>query len=99
MGNARFEVRWTKRAQIDPTNILNHIAADAPKRAIAFAERIEAATESLTWSPVRCSRIKEVPSCRHMIVKKYRLVFEIDEQERVVWINAIVFPYQQFHNR
>jgi len=95
----RFEVRWTRRAQIDLGKIIDEISNEAPRRAIAFGRKIQDASESLQWSPLRCPRIKEDLTCRHIIVKKYRVVFEIDEENRIVWINAILFPYQQYVNR
>jgi hypothetical protein len=51
---------------------------------------------SLRWSPWRCPRTPEDRLSRHLILRKYRIVFEIDEVNHEVWIQAVLFPYQQF---
>jgi mRNA-degrading endonuclease RelE of RelBE toxin-antitoxin system len=68
-------------------------------RAMNFSLRIQKAAASLRWSPYRCPRTKEDPSSRHLIFKKYRIIFEIDEAKRIVWINHLKYPYERFRPR
>jgi plasmid stabilization system protein ParE len=91
-----FEVHWTEPAQEDFDEIVDEIAEDAPVRANKFGNRLLDAAASLRWSPYRCPRAPDEPSCRHLIIKKYRIIFEIDEVNRMVWIRAVMFPYQQY---
>lgn len=96
MATDLFEVRWTQPAEEDLEKIIDAIAKDAPLRAIAFGRRLEELAGSLCWSPHRCARISEDPTCRHLIFKRYRIIFEIDENDHEVWILAVRFPYQQY---
>lgn len=96
MEETLFKVRWTERAKKDYNEIVDEIAENAPSRAEKFGNRLIDAADSLRWSPHRCSRTPEDPTCRHLIFKKYRIVFEIDEDNREVWIQTILFPYQQY---
>ena len=99
MGPDQFYIRWTRPAHRDLQIIIDEIAEAAPFRAQQFAKRLQEAVSSLTWSPARCSRTREDSACRHLIVRKYRIIFEIDESEKIVWIMRILFPYQIFKSR
>jgi len=91
-----FEVHWTEPAQEDFDEIFDEIYQDAPLRAEKFGNRLLDAAASLRWSPYRCPRAPDAPHCRHLIIKKYRIIFEIDEANLMVWIRAVMFPYQQY---
>ena len=90
-----FKVRWTQPAEDDLDEIIDAIAEDAPIRAVEFGRRLQELAGSLRWSPHRCPRTRNDPTCRHLIYKKYRILFEIDEDNREVWIQEVRFPYQQ----
>jgi plasmid stabilization system protein ParE len=91
-----FKVEWTKRARKKYAKIINQISKDAPIRAVDFGRRLQDATASLRWSPHRCPRTRENPTRRHLIYKKYRIIFRIDENKRTVWIHTIRFPYERY---
>jgi plasmid stabilization system protein ParE len=91
-----FKVQWTQPAEDDLDKIIDEIAKDAPLRAVDFGRRLQELAGSLRWSPHRRPRTSDDPTCRHLIYKKYRIIFEIDEDSRIVWIRAIMFPYQQY---
>jgi plasmid stabilization system protein ParE len=91
-----FKVEWTKRARKKYAKIINQISQDAPVRAVDFGRRLQELAASLRWSPQRCPRTRENPALRHLIYKKYRIIFRIDERKRTVWIQTIRFPYQQY---
>jgi hypothetical protein len=49
---------------------------------------------------LRCPRLFEDPRYRFLLVKKFRVVFRIALDSKtykpVVWIVAILYPYEQF---
>ena len=94
-----FKVQWTRRAKKKLKKVIAEIAKDAPLRAVEFSRRLLDAAALLRWSPHRCPRTKENPAHRHLIFKKYRIIFRIDEDKHIVWINTILFPYQQYKLR
>jgi len=92
----QFKIVWSEPAKWDFEKVISQIAENTPLRAAAFGERLLRAIESLEWSPFRCPPLYETPICRYLLIKKYRIVFWIDEPEGIVHIIAILFPYQQF---
>ena len=96
MENHPFEIFWSGPAKQDFEKIISTIAENAPLRASRFGERMLRAVESLSQSPYRCPPLHEFPSCRYLLLKRYRIVFQIDEREQKVHVVAILFPYQQF---
>ena len=96
MEDYQFKIYWSEPAKRDFEKIISPIAENTPLRAAAFGERLLRAVESLAWNPYRCPPFYETPICRFLLVKKYRLVFWIDEPGGVVHLIAILFPYQQF---
>jgi plasmid stabilization system protein ParE len=93
-----FKVRWTQPAEEDLNKIVDKIAADAPLRAVDFGRRLQELAGSLRWSPHRCARTPEAPKSRHLIFNKYRIIFETDEANREVWIQAGRFAYQRYQS-
>jgi plasmid stabilization system protein ParE len=91
-----FKVQWTKRARKNYAKIINEIAKDAPLRAVEFGRRLQEAAASLCWSPWRCPPTTEYSAHRHLIFKRYRIIFKIDEDRRIVSILRVLFPYQQY---
>ncbi len=96
MADHSFEIFWSEPAKEDFEKIIFQIAEDAPLTAGRFGAKMLLAIESLARSPYRCPALFETPACRYLLFKRYRIVFQIDEAERIIAILAILFPYQQF---
>jgi plasmid stabilization system protein ParE len=92
-----FEIDWSEPAKRDFEKIISSIAENAPLRASRFGERLLRAVESLSQSPYRCPLLTEFPICRYLLLKKYCIVFKIEEREQKVHVVAILFPYEQFN--
>lgn len=90
-----FEIFWSEPAKWDFEKIIASIAENAPLRASRFGGQLLRAIESLGRSPYRCPVLNEFPTCRYLLLKKYRIVFRIEERQQKVHVIAILFPYQQ----
>ena len=100
MAPTRFKVRWSGVAESRLWKIVAKIGQETPLRAQSFANRILKVSSTLRVSPYRCPLLFEDPSYRFLLIKKFRLVFRIAESsngdEAIVWIVAILYPYEQF---
>ena len=83
-------VRWTVGAQEDLRAIVEYIRQDSPTYAAATALRIVAAVERLRRHPKLDRRVPEFenPTIRELIVRNYRVVYQLRGQR--VGIVAIV---------
>jgi len=100
MASKRFAIGWSRVAEEWLKEIIKEIEKDTPLRAHTFTQRIFKATATLCISPSRCPRLFEDRRYRFLLVNKYRIVFRIEDEStslaRMVWIVAILYPYEQF---
>ena len=96
MENHRFQIVWSQPAKKDFEKTVGQIAEVAPMTAAKFGEDMLRRIARLDERPNRCPTLYETPSCRYLLFKKYRIVFQIDDAFKHVYIIAILFPYQQF---
>lgn len=79
----KFKVNITLHAQKDLEQIFYYIAADSPENASNFIHEIENKIYSLEYLPNRNPLIPEneyfETDYRHLIFKKYRIVYRITE--------------------
>ena len=95
MENHQFKIAWSAPARKDFEKIITQIADSAPVTAARFGEKMLDAIASLRWAPHRFPEMYETPVCRYLLFKKYRVAFKIDEARQIVYVVAILFPYQQ----
>lgn len=96
MEDHSFEIVWSGPAKWDFEKIIAQTAQAAPMRATTFGEGLLRSIEKLRQRPHRYARLYETQICRYLLFKRYRAVFYIDEIKSIVYIIAILFPYQQF---
>ena len=85
-----MRVRWTSQAEQDRAEILIHIASDNVRAAVAMDELFSASAARLADFP-RLGKPGLVVGTRELIAhESYRLVYEIDEADRTVWILALI---------
>ena len=86
-----YSVQIMPVAEKDLDEIYTYIAKDNPRAAMSFFKKLRQKTETLKWSPQRCPRIPEKIEgpyeYRHLIVKRYRIIFCILED--TVWVMRI----------
>ncbi len=82
----RRAVVWTPGARTDLDEIVAYIASDSPPAALAFLEDIFEKAESLGTLSERGRIVPELadPHVRELLLYKYRLFYEIHENEVVV---------------
>jgi addiction module RelE/StbE family toxin len=84
------KVYWTSQAEQDRAEILNYIAADSVRAAVAMDGLFGSAAERLADFP-RLGKTGLVAGTRELVPhESYRLVYEIDEAEDTVWVLALV---------
>jgi plasmid stabilization system protein ParE len=92
-----YKVRITPVAEKDLAEIYQYIARDNPTAAAKFFKELRKKAQTLKWSPQRCAKIPEkidVPyEYRHLIVKRYRIIFCILKD--TVWVMRIVHGARQ----
>ncbi len=94
-----MKVRWALQAKQDRADILTHIAADNVPAAIAMDELFGAAAGRLVDFPLR-GRHRMVPGTRQLVVhESYRLIYEVDESEGVVWLLALIHTARRWPPR
>jgi len=74
-------VVWTYAARADLLEALEYLSDRLPAAAESFLTDVEAAAASLTRFPQRGAVVNELdfPNLRQLIVKRYRLVYRVDE--------------------
>jgi toxin ParE1/3/4 len=84
------KVFWTALAEQDREDIFVHIAADNPRAAVAMDELFSACAERLCSFP-QIGKPGLVAGTRELIPhENYRLVYEINQAQAVVWILALI---------
>lgn len=91
-----MKVRWTNHAEQDRTDIMNYLAEDNVRAAIAIDELFGAAAARLADFP-RLGKPGQVPGTRELVAhESYRLVYEIDEAAETVWVLLLVHTARQW---
>lgn len=87
-----YKVRIAPVAEKDLEEIYSYIAKDNPRAAAGFFKHLRQKAITLRWSPQRCPRIPEKIEgpyeYRHLIVKRYRIIFCILHD--TVWVMRIM---------
>ena len=83
-------VQWTAKALRRLGAIHDHIAADAPMRAMTFCERLIASTEHLAAHPFLGTLLPENAAYRQLVVQGYRIVYRLARTR--VYVMTIVAP-------
>lgn len=88
----KFKIHLTRNAQNDLEHIFFYIASDNINNAKKFILQLEEKTYTLDTSPERCPLIPEnifwSTNYRHLIYKKYRAIYKIDNNS--VYILRVV---------
>ena len=73
------KIKWSKDSLQDLKEIYDFIAADSPRYALIFTERILEMTEHLVSFPEIGRRVPESddPDVREIIYKAYRIVYQV----------------------
>ena len=91
-----MKVRWTFQAQQDRLYIMDYIAADNVRAAIAMDELFGAAAERLADFPM-IGKPGLVAGTRELIAhERYRMIYEVDEPADTVWVLALVHTARQW---
>jgi len=83
-----YQIVWTESANNDLKQIVSFIAIDDPDTAERFGLSIVGQVESLSMHP-RIGRIvpeEQIEEIRELILSPYRIVYEIYEKEKVVYV-------------
>jgi plasmid stabilization system protein ParE len=91
-----YAVEFTRRAERDLNDLYDYINAEHSELALRWLNGLEAIT-TLKLFPRRCPRAPESRisgmKLRHLLygsdANVYRVLFEIDETQRIVWILTI----------
>jgi len=92
----RRAVIWTPGARTDLDEIITYIAKDSLPSALAFLEEALQTAESLATLSERGRVVPELndPIVRELFIKRYRLLYEIHEQE--VHVLAVLHGAREF---
>ena len=76
------KVTWTESAWMDLEEVADYIAKDSPHYAGAFIREVRDASRSLAFLAERGRTVPEFnnPRIRELIVKSYRLIYQVTEQ-------------------
>ena len=94
---AKYRVDISEPAENDLKDIIRYIASQlsAPESALNMMELLEEAMLSLSDMPQRCPLVSDERlsqmGYRKLIVKKYIVFFSIDEKNKVVDVERILF--------
>lgn len=96
MAERRRAVIWTPGARTDLDEIVAYIAGNSLQAALAFLEEAFETTETLTTLSERGRVVPELndPIVRELFIKRYRLLYEIYEQE--VHVLAVLHGAREF---
>ncbi|MEW5767547.1 MAG: type II toxin-antitoxin system RelE/ParE family toxin [bacterium] len=78
-------MRWASVAEQDLTQIVDYIAMDSVKNAIAVFRKIRDEVNSLSTFPARCRVVPELQAVgidfyRELILRPYRIIFRSEEE-------------------
>jgi len=74
-------VKWTYAARADLLEALEYLTEQSPNAAESFLAEVETAAASLTHFPRRGAIVRELDfaNLRQIIVRRYRLVYRVEE--------------------
>ena len=91
-----MKVRWTSQAEQDRSDIMAYIAADNVRAAITMDELFGSAATRLAEFPL-LGKPGQIAGTRELIAhESYRLIYEVDEAEKTVWVLALVHTARQW---
>ncbi len=75
------KVIWSDKAWLDLEQAADYIARDSQYYAAGFVQKVKIASSTLTEMPYRARQVPELENAavRELLVKGYRLIFEIDK--------------------
>lgn len=78
-------VIWSPQALEDLTNIRRFIAADAPRTARRFIQKIFDSVERLERHPLSGGRVPELMAeeFREVLLRRYRIIYRVQSPEQV----------------
>lgn len=89
-------VIWTSEAERDRLDIWEYILADNPVAAVEMDMRFSDAASNLATQP-EMGALGQIVGTRELYPHHhYRLVYETDEDEGVVWILALVSIFREW---
>ncbi|KFC07080.1 death-on-curing (DOC) family protein [Trabulsiella guamensis ATCC 49490] len=89
-------VKWTPEAEQDRIDIWDYIVANNPVAAVDLDLHFSEAARSLTTQP-EMGVAGQIMGTRELYPHHhYRMVYEIDEVEDIVWILALVSTYREW---
>ena len=97
MDEEQREVIWTTSARNEFDDIVAHIAKDAPLSALAFLEEVLACADTLVTLARRGRIVPELqnPRIRELFIKRYRLLYEIDDC--AVYVLGLIHGAREFN--
>ena len=91
-----MKVRWTSQAEQDRSDIMAYIAADNVRAAITMDELFGSAAARLADFPL-LGKPGQIAGTRELIAhESYRLIYEVDEAEKTVWVLALIHTARQW---
>jgi toxin ParE1/3/4 len=91
-----MRVTWTPEAQQDRADIWDYIAADNLSAAVKMDELFSDAAIRLTQHPMLGRRGKVAGTRELVLHESYCLVYEIDSENEIVWLLALVHTARQW---
>lgn len=81
-----MKVEWSQPARDDLAQIRAHIAADSPRYARQFSERIIGAVRKLHEFPLIGRKVPEadLDNVRELIFQNYRIIYHVEEHHLFV---------------
>lgn len=75
-----YQIVLSTSARKDIREIVRYISTDAPQRALAFGQYLISKTKMLAQNPGTGRVVPEFddPEIREIIVKKYRVIYQVD---------------------
>ena len=101
---ARYDIRHTKSSEADLTDILRYIAIELemPETALRMIETIDNSIESLFTMPHRYPLVDDAHLAsmgyRKMVVKNYIAFFTVDDDEKIVNVERILYARRDWLN-
>lgn len=90
-----MKVRWTSQAEQDRADIMDYLAEDNVRAAIAMDELFGSVAGRLADFP-KLGKPGQIAGTRELIAhENYRLVYEVDEAEKTAWVLALIHTARQ----
>ncbi|HEO65679.1 MAG TPA: type II toxin-antitoxin system RelE/ParE family toxin [Spirochaetes bacterium] len=95
-----YLVKWSPRALYNLEDICNYIDRDSKVYARLFAKRVNTVVKSIPQFPKSGRMVSEYEdeNLREKIYKKYRIVYRIKEQEKLIEVVSICHGAKRLDN-